>query len=72
MRLFLLIVVSFVILLTIFRRLVEPFLEGYRGIRKQYNTPGPNKRKAQEFSSPPASGNLDKANAEDAEFKEID
>jgi hypothetical protein len=39
MRTFLFFCFFFILLLTIYRRIIEPFLEGLRGIRKPYNEP---------------------------------
>ena len=39
MRMVFWIMISVVLIVTIYRRIIEPFLEGYRNTRKPYNAP---------------------------------
>lgn len=64
MRLFFWFLVSFILILTIYRRIIEPFLEGLRGERKSYNehrVRGRRKRKTL----------VDRSTIEEADFEDI-
>jgi hypothetical protein len=63
MRMIFWIVVSFFLLLTVYRRIIEPFLEGYRNRSKPYNPLIRKKKKRQSM--------IDKSSVEDAEFKDV-
>ena len=64
MRLVFWFIVSFVLILTIYRRIIEPFLEGYRNSRKPYNEPRiRTKRKRKSL--------VDRSSVEDADFTEL-
>ena len=72
MRLFLELAAVFFALLTIYRRLIEPFFEGFKDKRKPYNQPdsGQNSR----FHSTTPKKNIktvDPNEIQDAEFEEI-
>jgi hypothetical protein len=62
MRFFFTLIFFGVLILIVYRRLIEPFLEGYRGVRKPYNRQPISKKKRK----------VDISSAQDAEFKELD
>jgi hypothetical protein len=55
--------VAFILILTIYRRVIEPFLEGYRNKNKPYNEPIRAKRKRKSL--------IDRSSVEDADFKDL-
>ena len=56
--------VAFILILTIYRRIIEPFLEGYRNKRKPYNEPSIRaKRKRKSL--------IDRSSVEDADFEDL-
>lgn len=64
MRLFFWFLVSFILILTIYRRIIEPFLEGLRGNRKPYNeTKVHGRRKRKNL--------IDRSQMEEADFTDI-
>ena len=72
MRLFLELLVVFFTLLTIYRRLIEPFIEGLKGVRKPYNRP--EAQQAKKFRHSSAQNKVkpvDPMEIQDAEFEEI-
>lgn len=72
MRIFLELFALFFALLTIYRRLIEPFIEGLKGKRKPYNQTGSGQ--STKFNSPPPKKNIktvDPNEIQDAEFEEI-
>jgi len=72
MRLFLELAAVFFALLTIYRRLIEPFLEGLKGRRKPYNQPDSGQSTRFHSSSPKKNiKTVDPKEIQDAEFEEI-
>ena len=73
MRLFLLVAVSFVIILTIYRRIIEPFREGLHGNLKSHNRASQPKRKPQGWmsSTKKEEKKIELNNVEEADFTEI-
>ena len=68
MRLFLELAVVFFVLLTIYRRLIEPFIEGLKGTTKPYNRSDA----GQKFTSQKKTVKpVDPKEIQDAEFEEI-
>jgi hypothetical protein len=57
--------VAFFLILTIYRRIIEPFLEGYRHARKPYNEPRVGRRRKKKQL-------IDRSSVEDADFKDIE
>ena len=55
--------VAFILILTIYRRVIEPFLEGYRNKHKSYNEPLRAKRKRKSL--------IDRSAVEDADFEDL-
>lgn len=64
MRFFFWFAISFFFILTFYRRIIEPFLEGYRGKRKPYNEPRVQRK-------PKRKSLVDRSSVEDADFKDI-
>jgi len=59
-------------LLVIYRRLIEPFIEGISGLRKSYNKPQPpTEKKFSVFHSKKNIEAIDPKKIQDAEFEEI-
>ncbi len=75
MKVFLLVIISFIIILTIFRRIIEPFKEGLSGNLKSYNRPPQPKAKPKPSgwvaNAKKEKNVIDTKNIEDADFKEI-
>jgi hypothetical protein len=71
MRLFIELLISFFALLTIYRHLIEPFIEGMNAKRKPYNKPVTETKT--EVKSKPSKNikNIDPKEIQDAEFEEI-
>ena len=63
MRMVFWIMISVVLIVTIYRRIIEPFLEGYRNTRKPYNAPLRTKRKRKSL--------VDRSSVEDADFTDL-
>lgn len=57
-------IVLLVLLVTIYRQIIEPFLEGLRGTRKPYNEPRVGRKKKQQSL-------IDRSSMQEAEFKDI-
>lgn len=73
MRLFLLVVVSFIIILTIYRRIIEPFREGLSGNLKSHNRPPQPNRRSQGWmpGKKKAQKKIELDNIEEADYTEI-
>jgi hypothetical protein len=72
LRLLLELAVVFFALLTIYRRLIEPFIEGMKGKRKPYNrTDSGQKTKFNSASAKKNINSIDPKEIQDAEFEEI-
>ena len=70
MRLFLELAVVFFVFLTIYRRLIEPFIEGLKGTTKPYNRPDAG-AKTRYGSQKKNVKHVDPKEIQDAEFEEI-
>ena len=65
MRMFFWFMVSFFLILTIYRRIIEPFLEGFRDKRQPYNEP-------RIKTKPKKKSLIDRSSVEDADFEDVE
>ncbi len=72
MRFFFELLFGFIILLTIYRRLIEPFFEGLKGQKKPFNNSEAQQKEKFHFTSTQQKKKpIDPKEIQDAEFEEI-